>query len=58
MCRNLTKGYWMKNNQNGGGKWNEIVYISKIQYSPMARRWQTTASGDYLVNILPPHNSV
>ena len=36
---NLTKGYWMRNNQNGGWKWNENLYsINKIQYLPVAWR--------------------
>ena len=32
-CCNLTKGYWMRNNQNRGWKWNGNLYnINKIQY--------------------------
>ena len=28
-----TKGYWMRNNQNGGCEWNGNLYnINKIQY--------------------------
>ena len=25
-CCNLKKGYWMRNNQNGGWKWNGNLY--------------------------------
>ena len=47
LCCNLTKGYWMRNNQNGGWKWNWNHYnICKIQYSPAAWRWS------YLVSII------
>ena len=40
------KGYWMRNNQNGGWKWNENLYnINKTQYLPAAwGRWCTTSS--------------
>ena len=37
ICCNQIKGYWMRNNQNGGWKWNGNLYsINKIQYSPAA----------------------
>ena len=33
------KHYWMRNNQNGGWKWNGNLYnINKIQNSPTAWR--------------------
>ena len=36
---NLTKGYWMRNNQNGRWKWNGNLYkINKMQYSSAAGR--------------------
>ena len=39
ICCNLTKGYWMRNNQNRGWRWNGNLYnINKIQYSPVAWR--------------------
>ena len=37
ICCDLRKGYWIRNNQNGGWKWNGNLYnINKIQYSPAA----------------------
>ena len=37
ICYNLTKRYWMRNNQKGGRKWNGNLYnINKIQYSTTA----------------------
>ena len=34
LCCNQPKDYWMRNNQNGGWKWNGNLYnINKIQYS-------------------------
>ena len=53
-CSNLTKGYWMRNNPNGGWEWYGNLYnINKIQYSPVREEGKTTTSGDYSVSKLP-----
>ena len=52
LCCNQTKGYWMRNNQNRGWKWNGNLYnINKILASSMKK--VTTASDDYLVYFHP-----
>ena len=49
---NLTKGYWMRNNLDGGWEKNGNLYnTKKIQYTPAAWREQTPAHDDYLVNM-------
>ena len=56
----LTKGYWMRNNQNRGFKWNGNLYnINKIQYSQTSWKNVPTAGGDNIVSkITHPHKSV
>ena len=49
LCCNLTKGYWMRNNENKGWEWNENFHnINKIHASSMKK--VSTASGDYLIS--------
>ena len=57
-CCDLTKGYWMRNNQNGGWKWKGNLYNSnKLQYSPATWRKYPLLVGDYLVTINHPHHN-
>ena len=64
-CCNLTKGYWMRNNQNGGCKWNGNLYnINKIQYSPIAWRSfpqlvvTTNSAKIHYLSHVPPNGRV
>ena len=55
MCCNLTKGYWIRNNQNSGWEWNGNLYnINKIQYSSSSMKKVPIATGDYLVSKIIP----
>ena len=49
-CCNLTKGYWMSNNQNGGWKWNGNLH-NTILASSVEK--VTAVSGDNLVYFHP-----
>ena len=53
-CCKITKGYWIRNNQNGGWKWNGNLFnINKIPYSLAMWEYPLLAV-NYLVSILLP----
>ena len=49
-CCNVTKGYWIINNQNGSCKWNGNFYDIKPYKTHQSMKKVPTASGDYSVS--------
>ena len=50
----LTKGYWMRNNQNRGWKWDGNLYNIITKYNTRLRREEGTHCSWWLLSILTP----